>query len=129
MLIIATGGAFQISAYSACKAGGVMPQVEPNLKTLNAADLRRQLDELLRQIAKGTTRAVIEEDGVAVAALVSAEDLRRLQRDEDFEALEDYARGFESIPIAELEQEIANALREVRAERRKEREQHHASGA
>lgn len=78
---------------------------------------------MLRQVAEGNTQAVIEEDGTPVATLVSIDDLRRIQRDEDFRALETYAKGFEEVPIAELEQEVANTLRQARSKRRKQCEQ------
>ena len=99
-----------------------MPQANPTTKTFSTTDLRQQLESLLRQVADGETHAVIEEDGRPVAALVSINELRRLHCDRDFQALEDFSRGFEDIPISDLEQEVAKALGEVRAERREQRE-------
>lgn len=100
-----------------------MPRTEPAIRTINTADARRQFEALLRQVAEGQTQAVIEEGGRPLAALISIDDLRRLQRDKDFDALGTFARAFEDVPIAKLEQEVEKAFRQSRAERRKQRQQ------
>ena len=91
-----------------------MPRTVPTIRTISTADARRQLEALLRQVAEGQTQTVIEEGGRPLAALVSIDDLRRLQRDKGFDVLESFARAFEDVPIAELEQEVDKAFRQTR---------------
>ena len=69
---------------------------------------------------------VVEEDGHPVAALVSPDDLERLQRldvrDDDWRVIDDIrARNRDNDP-EEVERDIAEAIAEMRAEDRARQE-------
>ena len=100
-----------------------MTQTEPTMKTVNRDEAQQQFDQLINQVAQGKTRTLIEEDGQTVAALISAEDLKRFQLYEDFRVLEEFGKAFEDQTPEQIEREVAKALREVRADKRKQSQQ------
>ncbi len=68
---------------------------------------------------------MIEKNGVPVAALVSADDLEVLrhleeQRREDFAVIDRIHEAFSGVPADEIEREIARAVSEVRAKKRRQ---------
>ena len=96
---------------------------EPTTQTIGASDARQQFGQLLNQVFRREKRVVIEKSGVPVAALVSAADLEQLrrfeeQRREEFAVVERIREAFKGVPPEEIEQEVARAVAEVRAERR-----------
>ena len=98
-----------------------MPKPENRRQTV--ADAQRQLPDLIDAVRRTNERVVIEQDGVPVAALISAHDLVRLEYliekwEKGFDALEATWKAFEGIPSDELEREVARALAEVREEAR-----------
>jgi prevent-host-death family protein len=87
----------------------------------DSAELQTHWGEVLAEVCRDGTRVVIERDGVPVAALISAEDLRRFEhfereRERRFEALDRSWAAFEGVPFDEIEAEVAKAVAEVRAE-------------
>jgi prevent-host-death family protein len=97
-------------------------------QTLNVSDARKQFSTLINQVAKKETRVLVEKSGAPVAAIVSAEDLVRLQqfdeqRERDFAVLAEIGEAFKDVPPEEIEQEVRKALTEVRDEMRAERAQ------
>ena len=71
---------------------------------------------------------IVEQGGVPVAALVSTEDLERLdrfdrERADRFAIIDELRAAFAGVPDEELEREADRALAEVRAEMRTERAQ------
>ena|SRR3990172_2645962 len=100
-----------------------MREREPMTQTMKASEARQQFSQLLNQVFRRETRVIVEKSGIPVAAIISAEDLQRLdqlekQRAERFKALEDSWKAFEDVPPEEIEQEVAKA---VAAARRKQR--------
>ncbi|MFN8560028.1 MAG: type II toxin-antitoxin system Phd/YefM family antitoxin [Dehalococcoidia bacterium] len=101
-----------------------MPEThDPMTQTIAASEARQHFSQLLNQVFRREKRVVIEKSGVPVAALVSADDLEQLrrfeeQRREDFAVLDRIREAFRGVPAEEIEQEVARALAEVRAERR-----------
>jgi prevent-host-death family protein len=90
-------------------------------------DARQHLSRVVNRVARHETRVLIEKSGVPVAALVSADDLRRLdaleaRRQEQFAAIGRISDAFADVPIDELERQVERAVAEVRAELRAERE-------
>jgi prevent-host-death family protein len=88
-----------------------------------ASEARQNWSKLLNEVHAGKSRVIIEKDGIPVAGLVSASDMERLElleeeRERNFTVLDEIRAAFADIPDDELEQEIANALAAVRAERR-----------
>ncbi len=105
-----------------------MSTSDPKLTKIELAKFDEQLRTVLGQVADGTAQAVIEEDGKQLAAIVSIADLRQIQRHRSFQALETFSRGFDDVPLAELEQQVSDAVRATRSERRVKREGSPASG-
>ena len=102
-------------------------QCKPMTKIMNASEVREQWSSVINGVYKGQTRILVEKSGIPVAGVVSAGDLERLQRlDEeqaaDLATLERISRTFTGVPPEEVEPEVDQAVAEVRAEMRVERE-------
>ena len=96
---------------------------ETETHKVEASEARLRWGELLAKVSREEARVVVEEGGVPVAALISAEDLERYeslekQRQERFKALEDSWEAFADVPPEEIEREVARAIEQVRAENR-----------
>jgi prevent-host-death family protein len=101
---------------------------QPTTQTMKISQVKQQLNSLVNQVYRRELRIVVEKSGIPVAAIVSPQDLQRLERldrerAERFKILEEFGEAFKDVPPEELEREISRALAEVRAERRAEREQ------
>jgi len=93
---------------------------QPMTQTLNITTTRGQLSELVNQVFRRESRVIIQKSGIPVAALVSAEDVARLeeyeqQREEDFTALSALQQTFVDVPVEEHEREVARAVRQARS--------------
>lgn len=103
-----------------------MREQQPMNQTMKISDVRGQLNTLVNQVYRKETRVVVEKSGIPVAALVSTEDLKRLnqldrERAERVALLDELRAPFKGIPAEEAEAEVERALDEVRAEARAER--------
>jgi prevent-host-death family protein len=101
---------------------------EPSTETLRISQVRQGLNALVNRVHRRETRVRIEKNGIPVAAIVSAQDLQRLEQldrkwAEGERVLREFAAGFADQTPEEVEQEVAKAIAEVRAEMRAEREQ------
>ncbi len=97
------------------------PHVE--VQTLNLSEARKHFSGLVNQVARKETRVLVETSGAPVAAVVSADDLRRLQRldaqrERGFEVLDRMRTAFQDVPVEETEDEVTKALDAVRAQQR-----------
>ncbi len=104
-----------------------MPERDTKMQTVKVTDARQQFSELINRVFKERTRVMIEKQGIPVAALISAQDLERFgrleaQRAANFRALEETGEAFKDVPAKELERQVAKAIAEVRAEKRKKRQ-------
>jgi prevent-host-death family protein len=105
-----------------------MRDQQPMTETMKVTEVKQQLHRLVNRVYRHETRVVIEKNGISVAGIVSAEDLRRLdrldhERAERFKVLKEFGEAFKDVPAEELERETARAIAEVRAERRAEQAQ------
>ncbi|MBM2826260.1 MAG: Antitoxin [Dehalococcoidia bacterium] len=103
-----------------------MPEREPMTQTIKASEARQQFSQLLNKVFRRETRVIVEKSGIPVAAIISAEDLKRLnqleaEREEYFKALDATRETFKDVPAQEIEREVSRALAEVRRKSRKER--------
>ena len=103
-----------------------MAEKQPMTQTMNVSEARKQWSSLVNQVARKQTRVLVEKSGAPVAAIVSADDLARLQqmdeqRERDFAVLQEIGDAFKEVPPEELEEHVRNALAEVRQEMRAER--------
>ena len=99
-----------------------MRERNPMTETINASQVRQQWRRLINKVFRGETRVVVEKSGIPVAAIISAEDLRRLNQLEDerrqrFAVLERTWTAFEDVPPEQLEAEVERAVREMRKAR------------
>jgi prevent-host-death family protein len=102
-----------------------MREREPMTQTMKASQARQEFSQLLNKVFRRETRVIVEKSGIPVAAIISAQDLERLQRlDEqrkkDFAAIEAIGAAFKDVPEEGLEREVARAVREARAKRRRQ---------
>jgi prevent-host-death family protein len=96
-------------------------------ETVKASEARQHWSELLNRVFRKETRVLVEKSGIPVAAIVSAEELARLnrldaERAERFKIFDDIQSAFAGVSEEEIERETAKALAEVRVEMRKEAE-------
>src|SRR5438045_9448958 len=92
---------------------------EPNTRRLTAAEAQRDWDTVLDTVSRRESRIVIERAGVPVAALVSAQDLARLQSEDDkwenaIAIVEATRAMFRDVPDDELEREVNRAVHQAR---------------
>ena len=103
-----------------------MAEREPVTQNMTVSDVQRDLRPLVKKVSKQETRVLVEEDGQPVAALVSPDDLERLKR---LDVREDAWRVVDQIRARnrdkdpeEVERDIAEEIRKIRAEDRARRE-------
>lgn len=95
-------------------------------QTLKVSDVRQHLGELLNKVFRRETRVLVEKSGIPVAAIISADDLKRLdqldrERAERFSVIDEMRAAFKDVPTEEIEREAARTLAEARAELRIDR--------
>jgi hypothetical protein len=96
--------------------------------TIEVTDAGSRLDAVVAHVQQSGNRVRVEKGGTLVAAVVSSEDLRRLDqldadRAERFKIIDEMRAAFKNVPFEELEREAERALAQVRNEMRREREQ------
>lgn len=96
-------------------------------QTVANSDVKDSIVQLLDQVAREETRIVVENGGLPVAALVSPDDLKRLERLDEQRAERNRVvaamrEPFRGVSPAEIERETVKAVAEVRKEMRAERE-------
>lgn len=98
---------------------------------MKLTDTKQRLSQVVDQVARGETRVIIEERGLPVAAIISAEEYQRFKAEEvdkttrraRLEALViRLSEAFSDVPEDELNRQVERAVQEVRSERRAERE-------
>jgi len=103
---------------------------EPPERTIDIQDVATAWPNVRRAVSRKRERIVLEEDGIAVAAIVSLQDLKTLarldtERDERFKVFERIGAAFAHEDPDESDRLAALALAEVREEMRREREAKH----
>ena len=97
-----------------------MREQEPMTQTMNISEVKNQLSSVVNRVYRKETRVLVEKSGIPVAAVVSADDLVRLQQldrawDAGSRALERVSAAFADVPVDELEAKIAQIIAEGRA--------------
>lgn len=95
-------------------------------RTMNVTEVKSTLSDLVNEVYGGKTRVLVEKSGLPVAALVSVDDLGRLDEldrnwEEGTKALERFSQAFADVPIEELEARIAEIIAEGRRKDAQER--------
>jgi prevent-host-death family protein len=88
-------------------------------QTINASTARQEWSKILNKVFREETRIVVEKSGIPVAAIISTEDLKRLdrlekERSDRFRVLDEIKAAFRDIPEFEIENEADQALTRVR---------------
>ena len=88
-------------------------------QTINASTARQEWSKILNKVFREETRIVVEKSGIPVAAIISARDLKRLdrlekERSDRFRVLDEIKAAFRDIPESEIENEADQALTRVR---------------
>ena len=88
-------------------------------QTISASTARQEWSKILNKVFREETRIVVEKSGIPVAAIISAEDLKRLdrlekERSDRFRILDEVKAAFKDIPEPEIEREVDRALTRVR---------------
>jgi prevent-host-death family protein len=102
-----------------CTNEGGEKYSRPMTQTINASTARQEFSKILNKVFREETRIVVEKSGIPVAAIIPAEDLKRLdqlekERAERFSILDAVKAAFRDIPEAEIEKETDKALSRVR---------------
>jgi prevent-host-death family protein len=97
-----------------------MQRAKPETQSMKISEVKNQLSSLVNEIYRHEKRILIEKAGIPVAALVSADDLARLEeRDRRWEegtrAMERMSLAFADVPVDELEARIGEIIAEGRA--------------
>jgi prevent-host-death family protein len=95
----------------------------PTTETMKISDVRSNINSLVNEVYRHEKRVIIEKSGIPVAAVVSLEDIRRLDqlartREERFKVIDRMQAAFADIPPDEIERMALQTIAEVRAERR-----------
>ena len=98
-----------------------MPGPEPVTRTMKISEVKSTLSSLVNAVYRKETRVLIKKAGIPVAALVSAEDLERLdsmnrERKAQFAAIERMAEAFKDIPPEQIERDVIAIVRQIRLE-------------
>ena len=93
---------------------------EPTTQSIEMAEAAGDLDTLVGRVSQGNTRVLVEKAGVPVAGLVSAEDLKRLdrldrERAERFRVIDEARTAFDDTSPEDIDREADRAVAELRA--------------
>jgi prevent-host-death family protein len=99
----------------------------PMTQTMKISDVKNHLSALVNRIYRKETRILVEKSGIPVAALVSVDDLARLNQldrdwDERWQAMERMSLAFADVPVDELEARINEIIAADRAQEDAERQ-------
>ena len=89
-----------------------------------ASEAKRNWSKVINRAFSGQVRFVVQKHGIPVAGIVSAHDVARLaeldaQWTEGHEILKRFGRAFRDQTAEEIEEAVAQAVAEVRAENRR----------
>ena len=91
-------------------------------QTMKASDVRSNWSQLLNKVFRGETEVVVEKSGIPVAALVSAQDYKKLkkikqQQEQDFALVNEIRTAFKDQSPEQIYKGVEQSIAEVRAER------------
>ena len=97
-----------------------MREQPPMTQTMNISEVKQQISSVVNRVYRQETRVLVEKSGIPVAAVVSTEDLARLQHlDREWEqttqAIARLSQAFGDIPVPELEAKIDEIIADNRA--------------
>ena len=98
-----------------------MAAKQQGVQTLTTSETKDQIASILDQVRRRSTRVVVQESGTPVAAIVPADDLRKLdafdkERAARFSVIDRAREAFRGVLPEEIERETDRILAEIRAE-------------
>lgn len=92
-----------------------MRERAPGIQTIQFSEVTEPLLRLMSKVSRRETRILVENAGEPVAALVSAEDLRRLDEfDQRTGAIERFSKAFTDVSAEDVEADVARIIEEQR---------------
>lgn len=96
-----------------------MSEQPPMTQAMNISQVKNQISSVVNRVYRKETRVLIEKSGIPVAALVSPDDLNKLQQlDREWEqttqAIQRFSQAFADIPVDELEAKIDEIIADNR---------------
>ncbi len=90
------------------------------IKTIPALEARTQLGQIMKEVQGGRVRVLVEKSGVPMIGIISADEFQRViaEREARFEVVDRVRRRLPSIPDTEIQQDVREALSQVRRRRR-----------
>jgi prevent-host-death family protein len=100
-----------------------MREQEPLTQTMKISDVKNTLSSLVNRVYRKETRVLVEKSGIPVAAIISADDLKRFaqlerERDERFAVIDRMREAFADVPPEEIEREADRSVAAARERRR-----------
>jgi PHD/YefM family antitoxin component YafN of YafNO toxin-antitoxin module len=104
-----------------------MPNSSTEPQRLKASDVRQHWSEVVNKVFREKSRIIVEKSGITVGAIISEQDLARLealdrQEQERRALLERMRAAFADVPEDALLEETVRTVRQVRAEERRTRQ-------
>ena len=102
-----------------------MGSQERSTKTVSLSEVEDGISRVINMVRQDNTRVLVEENGIPVAAVISAADLERFvlyerQRAERFKVLDEIREAFKDVPDEEIERETDRIVARIRAESREQ---------
>jgi prevent-host-death family protein len=97
-----------------------MREQEPMTQTMKISDVKNALSSLVNRVYRKETRILVEKSGIPVAAIISADDLKRFaqlerEREERFAVIDRVREAFKDVPPEEIEAETDRIIARNRA--------------
>lgn len=98
-----------------------MREREPETQTMKISEVKAKLSSLVNEVYRKERRILVEKAGIPVAAVISVNDLERLNQferewRERFAVFEEMREAFKDIPPDQIERDVAAIVREIRDE-------------
>jgi prevent-host-death family protein len=105
----------------------------PVIQTMKISDVKSKLSSVINEVFREETRVLVEKSGIPVAAIISAEDLKRFgqlerEREESFAVIDRVREGFADVSPEEIEAETDRIIARNRAVARAAAKEVAASG-
>jgi prevent-host-death family protein len=89
-------------------------------QTMKISDVKNTLSSLVNKVYRNETRVLVEKSGIPVAAIISADDLKRFaqleqERKQRFAVIDRMREAFKDVPAEEIEAETDRIIARNRA--------------